>query len=743
MAEKTKDNIALEDIKKSFKANSKLRILIVLLTIGVITLFFPKGEALESEVSVGTIWINDDLIASTNFEILKAPEDYAREQSIAASKVYPIFVIDREIETSSIDSITSYNRILTETIDYVLRYDERELKNPTFLTQPTYEGLKRIRLQENRIISQNRITLQRIFTLSNNLIRWVYRRGIINLAYSEIGRDTISIRDSKFETPKPVTNYYDDESLKISMDSYLKERIDDVEIVKIILEYVYHFIKPNLIYSQQLTDEAVILAKESVVNNEGTVKENERIVSKHDVITKLTKLKIDSYRKAKGSRVGFIYKLEQSVGKFIHILLVLIPFMIYIFLFRKKIFYDASKILLLSLIMLFISGLAFLVSLLEVNVPVQFLIIVPVAPMMLTIIFDSRIGFYSAVVIALIAGGLRGNDYIFTVMNIVAGGLAAYSVRDMKNRTQIFRSFTFILIGYVIGIIAFGLERFEAWDVMLIEASFATVNALISPAFAYGMIIFIEKIFRITTDLTLLELSDFNHPLLRDLAKRAPGTFTHSMTIGSIVESACDEIDANRILARVGAYYHDVGKALIPEQFVENQMDNINIHENLEPKESAKLIINHVTEGMRIAKENKLPKEIIDFIPTHHGTLLVTYFYEKAVQMYGKENVDISDFRYPGPKPYSKETALLMLADACESASRSIQDPDVQKVENMITNLFKQRINDGQLDDADLTLQDLTKIKKSFLNNLVGQHHKRIRYPNQEKMENASSDSTS
>jgi putative nucleotidyltransferase with HDIG domain len=399
-------------------------------------------------------------------------------------------------------------------------------------------------------------------------------------------------------------------------------------------------------------------------------------------------------------------------------------------------------ILLIALIFVFISGVAFLISLLEVDVPVQFLIIIPVAPMMMTIIFDSRIGFYSAVVISLIIGGLRGNDYIFTAMNIVAGGLAAYSVRDMKNRTQIFRSFTFIFIGYVVGIIAFGFERFEAWDRMLMESSFAAVNALISPAFAYGIIIFVEKAFRITTDLTLLELTDFNHPLLRELAKKAPGTFTHCMTIGSIVENACEEIGGDSILARVGAYYHDIGKALNPELFVENQMDNMNIHENLEPKESAKLIINHVNEGINWAKKYKLPQEIIDFIPTHHGTMVVSFFYDKAIEKFGKENVNIEDFKYPGPKPYSKETALLMLADACESASRSIEDPDSQKVENIINNLIQKRIQEGQLDNSNLTLQDITKIKKSFLNSLVGQHHKRIRYPDQDKLETTSSSAT-
>jgi len=230
-------------------------------------------------------------------------------------------------------------------------------------------------------------------------------------------------------------------------------------------------------------------------------------------------------------------------------------------------------------------------------------------------------------------------------------------------------------------------------------------------------------------------LTDFNSKLLKDLAKKDPGTFTHSMTIGTLVESAAETIGANAILARVGAYYHDIGKAATAEMFVENQIDNKSNHQGLLPEESARLIINHVVNGIELAKKENLPQEIIDFIPAHHGTMLVSYFYDKAVEKYGKENVNIADFRYPGPKPATKETAILMLADACESASRSIVDPDPQKVENMINNLIQQRIDSGQLDDSPLTFRDINIIKDSFLSSLVGQHHKRIRYPNQEKME--------
>ena len=222
---------------------------------------------------------------------------------------------------------------------------------------------------------------------------------------------------------------------------------------------------------------------------------------------------------------------------------------------------------------------------------------------------------------ALIVGGLRGNDYALTIMNLFAGALAAYTVRDIKNRNQIFRSFLFILFGYVLSIVAFGMERYAPWEEILIQCGFAASNALFSPVLTYGLIIFFEKIFKLTTEITLLELSDYNTPLLKDLAKHAQGTFNHSLTMGNMVESAAEEIAANPLLVRVGALYHDIGKSLNPNAFVENQMDSYNLHDQLTAEESAATIIDHVPQGVKLAEEENLPSEIIDFISTHHGTL--------------------------------------------------------------------------------------------------------------------------
>ncbi|HEY6905954.1 MAG TPA: HDIG domain-containing metalloprotein, partial [Ignavibacteriaceae bacterium] len=236
-------------------------------------------------------------------------------------------------------------------------------------------------------------------------------------------------------------------------------------------------------------------------------------------------------------------------------------------------------------------------------------------------------------------------------------------------------------------------------------------------------------------DLTLLELSNFDRPLLKELARKAPGTFNHSMTMGTLAESAAEKIGANPLLARVGAYYHDVGKIITPQNFVENQLNDQNIHENLTPEESVELISRHVKEGIELAREYNVPQEVIDFIPMHHGTMIISYFFDKAKKLYGDEKVNIDDYRYPGPKPNTRETAIIMLADGSESAVRSIEDPDPAKVENVIEKIIKGRIDDGQLDNSPITFSDIDKIKEAFISILLGQHHRRIRYPSQEEME--------
>ncbi len=721
--------------ESKFKSSLKIKVLIGLVSVVLIALMFPKGESIESEVSVGSIWVHNDLIAPFSFPVLKDPDVYKAELKAAAKSVLPVFVRRDDEKKISLDSLKSYDAFLLRMIDSVLAVDTLKDFNPTFLTTSSFNAFKELRKQERGMILSSRTNFKRIFYIIRNLISDEYRNGIINKDTLENNRDSISIRIGHIDKIVRLSSLLSVEDAKDQMSEEISAMNFNTDLKQAMIEYASHFIFPNIIYSPKLTKEEVNQAESNVSKYSGIVNENERIIAKHDRITKEDKLKIDSYKLAKGEQVGGEGNLLQFLGKLLHISFLITLLTIYLFLFRKKIFYDNQKILLISLNIVFISFITFLINHITVNAPVQFLIFVPVTSMLLTIIFDSRVGFYCTVIVVLIIGALRSNDYTFAAMNLFAGALSVYTVRDIKNRSQIFRSFLFILIGYIVTILAFGFERFASVESILVESAFAGSNALISPVLTYGVLIFFERFFKITTDLTLLELSNFDRPLLKELARRAPGTFNHSMTMGTLAEAAAENILANPLLARVGAYYHDIGKTIAPQNFVENQLNNQNIHENLTPEESVSLIIKHVREGIALAEENNLPEEITDFIPMHHGTTTISYFFDKAKKLYGEEKVNIEDYKYPGPKPNTKETAIVMLADGCESAVRSIEDADPAKVENLIDKIIQSRVNDGQLDNSPITFSDLNIIKESFINILVGQHHRRIRYPKQDEME--------
>ena len=718
-----------------FKTSFRIKILLGVTTVLLISLMFPKGESIESEVTIGSIWIHDDLIAPFSFPIIKDPGIYKAELKAAEENVYPIFLQKEDGVQQILDSLKSYNNYFIKIIDSSLVSGSSEKVNPTFLSSEPYNKFMNLRRQERNLLLPKELSFNQLFSIVQNALSNVAKEGIISKLSEEISKDSIAIRVGNIDRIESVKDFMNLEIARKEVVSMINKTNYPADIKKALAEYASHFVFPTVIYNKDLTEEEIQQEKDNVSGYTGIVNENERIIAKHDRITEEAKLKIESYKIVKGERIGDKGYFTQFIGNFLHIAFLISLITIYFFLFRKKIFHDNQKILLIALLFIFISLITFLINQITIGAPIQYLIFIPAASMLLTIIFDSRVGFYSTVIMVLVTGALRGNDYTFSAINLFAGALSVYTVRDIKNRSQIFRSFLFVLLAYIITVLAFGLERFAPIDTILVEFAFAGTNALISPVLTYGLLIFFERLFKITTDLTLLELSNFDRPLLKELARKAPGTFNHSMTMGTLAESAAEKIGANSLLARVGAYYHDIGKTLTPQNFVENQLNNQNIHENLTPEGSVALIVRHVNEGIELAREHNIPKEIIDFIPMHHGTTVMSFFYEKAKQLYGGEKVDINEYKYPGPKPNTKETTIIMLADGCESAVRSIEEPDPTKVENVIDQIIHARIEDGQLDDSPITFSDISKIKEAFISILLGQHHRRIRYPKQEEIE--------
>jgi len=333
----------------------------------------------------------------------------------------------------------------------------------------------------------------------------------------------------------------------------------------------------------------------------------------------------------------------------------------------------------------------------------------------------------------MLVGVLSGFKLDIAFVTIISGVVAGFSVRKVRHRHEFYRPILYLCLTYGGSVYIIESLKLTPPAELINHVWLAVTNGFLSPILTIGLLPLFESGFGITTDVTLLELSDLNRPLLKRLALEAPGTYHHSIMIGTLAEDAAEAIGANSLLARVGSYYHDIGKMLKPEYFVENQVGAVNKHENLSPTMSSMILEAHVKEGVELAKRHNLPQSIIDFITGHHGTSVMSYFYGKA-QNEENSTADIKDFQYPGPNPRTKEVAIVMLADSVEAASRTLDEPKPSRLRNLVHKIFMDKFDSGYLENSNLTLRDLKNIEDSFVRVLIATFHRRIKYPEQKEI---------
>jgi putative nucleotidyltransferase with HDIG domain len=350
-----------------------------------------------------------------------------------------------------------------------------------------------------------------------------------------------------------------------------------------------------------------------------------------------------------------------------------------------------------------------------------------ILPLILKAFFDARLGLFAHVLTVLLLGFVVPNSYEYMFLQIIAGIVTILTVSELYKRANLFISVGQITFIYIIAYFAFFVIHEGQLTGLKLETFGLFILCGLATLFVQPLIYIYEKIFGLVSDVSLLELSDTNTKLLKELSNRAPGTFHHSLNVANLAEASANEIGANAMLIRVGALYHDIGKMKNPTYFTENQSTGINPHDELSNIESARVIIDHVINGIEIAKKNNLPDRVIDFIRTHHGTSLVYYFYmnEKSIH----ENVDVKDFSYPGPKPFSKETAILMMCDSVEAASKSLKEPTSSKINDFVENIINKQMESGQFLNADITFKEIQSIKKVLKHKLANIYHLRIEYP--------------
>lgn len=751
-------NIGVNKIKEEKESKEKknryLRPLIFICFLLVVLITLPQSTFQSvSNYSVGEPWRSDDLTAPFTFAIKKTADELEQEREQIRRQTAPIFHVDPDVRATIEARLDSLYRDMQPVLDSYMQWQRAKRQGNTsasndsirYLQERSFSIVELDSSSWNTLLDnyaavmlnnqpQQRTVISQIRSQLQNLINSLLSDGIINRDKETIDSDEITIRNLRESTERSVrlSNTLDLNEARQSAQLHLN-RIFIANVAETALQIYSQVIKPNWIYSESDTQELLEENLSNISTTKGAVDQGQIIIRTGDIITPDTANILNSLAETRAQTASTLERWLRYLGESIVIIVATLMFIFYIFLYRRTIFDRPSMLLLVFLVLGVVTLASTLIYPLEgVN---AYIIPISIAPIILTIVFDSRVGLMATITLAMITGLIHDNNFEYMVATTAACSLGVFSVRDIKKRSQFF--FTtpgIVFITYLIVIGGFALTRLNGWENFLPNLMFIAINSVFI-LFTYPLILLFEKLFKITTDFTLLELADTNLPLMKDLMAKAPGTFHHSLQVANLADAAASEIGANTLECRVGAMYHDIGKMVKPSYFIENQ-NKTNEHEKLKPRMSTLVIKAHVSEGVKIAQEHNMPEVIVEFIKTHHGTSLIKYFHKKASDE--EEDVQDEDFRYDGPIPYTKEQGVLMLADSVEAACRSMKETSYNKLENQINRIVDDHINDGQLSNCPLTFRQIQIIKDSFLSILKGVYHSRIEYPDEDKKQDKS-----
>ncbi|MEQ9310739.1 MAG: HDIG domain-containing protein [Balneolaceae bacterium] len=739
----------------SLRRNPYLRIFIFVCFILISVFSLPRTSVRSSfNYTVGQPWRAEDLTAPYTFALNKTAEEIAAEQQSIEEQLPPIFVVDEEAAITIQTRLDSLYRMLQPTLEAYNEWQtSKDNESPTTLDdslrfgrefQQSNIGLTDFSLNtlltsyhqvKSRNLRENQFTGIIVKQQLESLIDQLLSQGIINVNKATINAEQITVLNPTQSTEQPINiaRVRDlrgaNEFAQFQLSRTLNENLSRLGI-----ELYNKVIAPNYIFNEERRQARLDEAISNISLTKGAMAQGQVIIRRGDMVNEQTANILESLDAARALNASELERWLRFSGGVVLVIVISLVFYMYLYLYRRKISTDNVLFFLVFLTLGLISaGTAFV---LYFDVAHPFIIPVAIAPIILTIIFDSRVGIIASVTLASLIGLVHGYNFEFTIATISACSMGVFSVRDVKDRSQFF--FTtpgVVFLTYIITMGAFSLAKMEGWDVVIDNLMYIAINSVFI-LFTYPIILLFEKLFGVTTDFTLLELGDTNQPLLKELMNKAPGTFHHSLQVANLSEAAASAVGANSLLNRVGALYHDIGKMIKPDYFVENQSSGINEHDKLKPQMSAMVIKAHVSEGVKMAEEHGLPKTLIDFIETHHGTSVIRYFYEKAKEDENlKEMLDEEQFKYEGPLPNTKETGILLLADGIEAASKAMKNPTYSKLENLVNRMVDDRVAEGQLSHCPLTFRDLQIIKETFLNILVGIYHSRIEYPEDQKRE--------
>ena len=664
------------------------KVILLLLSVYLIVSMFPKSGKFQYSFENGKPWQSENLYAPFNFAVLKSSNDLEKE--IKDIKINTPVYFNQTSSSSELDSLTN-NRIEYLFQDMVKTPAKDSIINSVkFIAETIYsKGFADSNYDYDKE--------QKLSIISNNII-------IDNLIFSDL------------LMPKDLSTYIN--NLVIENDFKINEnRIKSI---------LFEILQPNITYNKSLSENAYNESISKVSNYRGMIDKQTLIISKGEVVDKEKLIILKSLEKEYENEnwstenynlIILSYSILVSLG--------LIMILLFFNKYKKELYLNNNKLTFIYFNIILMIGLTTLVV--KLNSLYIYVIPICILPLILKAFFDSRTSFFVHTVTILLIGFIVPNNFEYIFLNIIAGIVTILSVSDLYKRANLFIAVTQITGIYILAYFSFFVIHEGGIEFIRLENFALFILCGLGTLFVHPLIYIYEKVFGLVSDVSLLELSDTNSKLLKLLSDKAPGTFNHSLSVANLAEAAANKVGANSLLARVGALYHDIGKMNNPSYFSENQLTGVNSHDELSSKESVQIILNHVIEGIEIARKFNIPERVIDFIRTHHGTSLVYYFYNKDSKLEIKP--DKHEYMYGGPKPFSKETAIVMMCDGVEAASKSLNKPDFTKINEFVNNIISKQINSGQFINANITFKEIEVIKKVLINKLINIFHIRIEYP--------------
>ena len=680
---------------RSFKTNQRFsyknliyKSLIFIATVSVIVYFLPNEGKFNYQFDINKPWKYGLLQASFDFPIYKNDIQVQKEQDSILADYQPYFQIDKEAEKNVLSKLREdYNKTLRHSLpgtDYV-RYIERTLKA----------------LYEDGIIAGN--DLKRMEEDSIIAIRLVDK----NVATSRFIDQLYTVKEAYEYLLNADTTHY---KKKILQQCNLND-----------------YITPNLVYDEEKSEAAQkdLLSNISWAN--GFVLNGQKIIDRGEIVDEQTYNILESLRKEWEKRSDSVQEKRLTLaGQILYVGIFLFCFMAYLELFRADYYERKGTLTLLFALIVFFPVLSSIMV--EQNLSSIYVVPFAMIPIIVRVFLDSRTAFMAHVTIILLCSITLRFPHEFILLQVVAGMVAIYSLRELSQRSQLLRTALVVFISYAL--LYFAFELIHEDDLTKLNTRmyiYFMINGILL-LFAYPLLFLLEKIFGFTSDVTLVELSNINNSLLREMSEVAPGTFQHSLQMANLAAAAANKIGGKSQLVRTGALYHDIGKMVNPAFFTENQ-SGVNPHKSLSYEQSAQVIISHITDGLKLAEKHNLPKVIKDFISTHHGRGLTKYFYISYKNEHPDEEVDQEKFRYPGPNPFTKEQAVLMMADSVEAASRSLPEYTEESISTLVDKIIDTQVSEGYFKECPITFKDIATVKALFKEKLKTMYHTRISYP--------------